>query len=81
MDDKKGQLSKPEQDIFDDMTAAWLAFCRLQRENPSANGQYAMNILARIIREARGEAERRAAKQAKAGQMTIEEWVNFIDEG
>ena len=46
------------------------------RENPTAETQYVMNLLGRIITKAECEAKRKAKTQPK--QISIEEWLAWL---
>lgn len=68
-----------EEAIFTSLDNCWLALCQRMRENPTAETQRVMNLLARIITTAKSEtiSRRNAAKK----EVSTEEWIKWFLEG
>ena len=64
------------EDIFQTLDNCWLALCNRMRENPTADTQRAMNLLARILSEAKAETRKR--RNAESKQVSVEEWIAWL---
>ena len=69
-------MKKTDNVVLQSLNNCWLALCQRMRENPTAETQYVMNLLGRIITKAECEAERKAKTQPK--QISIEEWLAWL---
>lgn len=65
-------------DVLQSLDNCWRALCQRMRENPTADTQYIMNLLGRIITTAKSEAQRRVQTANK--QISIEEWIAWFKE-
>lgn len=54
----------------------WFALCRFMSDHPTQEVQYTMNLLGRIVTEAKCRAERTRKNTPK--QISIEEWMEWL---
>ncbi len=71
-------MKETDNAVLQSLNNCWLALCKRMRENPTAETQYVMNLLGRIITKAECETERKAKTQPK--QISIEEWLVWLRE-
>lgn len=64
-------------DVFATLDNCWLALCRRMREKPTAETQRVMNMLARILGEAKSETQKRRNTANK--QISIDEWLAWFE--
>lgn len=67
-----------DEDVFATLENCWLALCKRMRENPTAETQRVMNMLGRIITQAKSETRKR--RNAENKQVSIDEWLAWFKE-
>ena len=65
-----------DREVIESFNNAWRALCRQYKEYPRADFQSALNMLGRIIREVESEVK----KSHREGQITLEEWIEMLNE-
>ncbi len=65
-----------DREVIESFNNAWRALCRQYKEYPRADIQSALNMLGRIIREVESEVK----KSHREGQITLEEWIEMLNE-
>ena len=71
----------PINDVFETLNNCWRALCRRMRDDPTSETQRVMNLLARIINTTESEVRKRQhAQHAEEKQISIEEWIAWLQE-
>lgn len=65
-----------DREVIESFNNAWRALCKQYKEYPRADIQSALNMLGRII----GEVESEVEKSHREGQITLEEWIEMLNE-
>ena len=65
-----------DREVIESFNNAWRALCRQYKEYPRADIPSALNMLGRII----GEVESEVEKSHREGQITLEEWIEMLNE-
>ena len=68
-------------EVLESLDNAWRALNKVYNNNPDENIRWVTNFLAKIIGEVKTEVKRSHEKEKrKEGQITIEEWIAFLNE-
>ena len=68
------------EEIFEAFNNAWRALCVVYSKSPDASTQNALNMLAKIIGQVKHQHNEVLKEKDKAGQMSIEEWLEWLNE-